>query len=164
MLGITKTMHHAVSQLTRGDMSLQQIPGTCTRNIFLACKYWDVVPTTCPGYTSLLNIPATHPCYTSLLYVPATHPYYMSPLHAPATHPCYMSPAAQSCYTPLLHIPCYTSPATHPLLHIPCYTSLLHVPATHPCSVHVASVCTTHVFVDAACPASNMYPRVWPLL
>ena len=119
-------MHHAVSQLTRGDMSLQQIPGTCTRNIFLACKYWDVVPTTCPGYTSLLNIPATHPCYTSLLYVPATHPYYMSPLHAPATHPCYMSPAAQPCYTPLLHIPCYTSPATHPS-----YMSPLHIPAQY---------------------------------
>ena len=29
-----KTMRHARSQFTRGDVSLQHIPGTCTRNIF----------------------------------------------------------------------------------------------------------------------------------
>ena len=47
MLGITRAMHHAVSQFTRGDMSLH-IPGTCSRNIFMCVQMlWF-----CPCYMS----------------------------------------------------------------------------------------------------------------
>ena len=66
MLGITKTMHHAGSQLTRGDMSLQYIPipRTYTRNICV-CRCCDFVPVT--------RSPSTRPCYMCRLSVYYTH-------------------------------------------------------------------------------------------
>ena len=35
MLGIIESMHHAVSQFTRGDMSPQHSPQTCSCNVFM---------------------------------------------------------------------------------------------------------------------------------
>ena len=39
-----KTMRHARSQFTRGDVSLQHIPGTCTRNIFMCMCHFQASP------------------------------------------------------------------------------------------------------------------------
>ena len=72
MLGTTKTMHHAASQFTLGGMPLQHIPGKKPAAFSCVCKYCDFVNTTCPVYTSLLNVPATRPCYMSPLHVLAT--------------------------------------------------------------------------------------------
>ena len=80
MLGIAKTMHHAHSQFTRGDMSLQHIPGTCTRNIFVCVQMlWF-----CPCYMSPLHVPAT--CRLSVYCTS-----FLSLQHVAATCPCNMT-------------------------------------------------------------------------
>ena len=63
-------------------MSLQKIPGTCTRNIFsCVCKCCDFVPATCPRYTSLLRVASV---LTTQVFCPMSH--------VAATCPCNMTP------------------------------------------------------------------------
>ena len=58
-IGVAPLQKH---QFTWGDMSLQHIPGTCTRNIFMCVQIlWF-----CPCYMSPLHVPAT--CRLSALH------------------------------------------------------------------------------------------------
>ena len=50
------------------NTSLEHVPAAFS----CVCKYCDFVNSTCPVYTSLLNVPATRPNYMSLLHVLAT--------------------------------------------------------------------------------------------
>ena len=56
MLGIAKTMQHARSQFTRGNMSQQHILGHVPATFSCVCKCCDFVPATCPRYLSLLRV------------------------------------------------------------------------------------------------------------
>ena len=79
MLGITKTLHHAVSPFTRGDMSLQHIPGKCSRNIFMCVQMlWF-----CPWHMSPQCVLHT---FLSLQHVAATRPLVSGHLNAHPSH------------------------------------------------------------------------------